>query len=141
MEPVLVEVEALARTQPEPALGAVRGSMVLEAHARLHRREHADEPLIDGMLREQPPSQVLLARGTRLEVVHRPLLAASLVESGRLDAFARREDERLVVEETNAGLLEEHEHSAIAHQRQERAPKDDAVEAVQGGRDKGAEMR
>ena len=74
VEEVLVDVQALARTQAQPALARVGRAMVLEAHAGLDGPEGTDQPLLDRMLREQFARQVLLVDRSGLQVANGPLL-------------------------------------------------------------------
>src|SRR5262249_25834663 len=73
VDEVLVDVEALARTQLQPSLTRVGRTVVLEAHARLDGLERADQPrLVERVLREQLPREILLAGAARLQVAHGP---------------------------------------------------------------------
>ncbi len=65
MDVVLVEMEALARPQFQPALAAILGEVVLEAAARLHDGEHANQPRVDGMLLKQLLRKSLFVGRTR----------------------------------------------------------------------------
>src|SRR5206468_1279139 len=88
VSPVLVDVQALARPQAEPPLGAVLGAVVLEAHAGLDDGERADEAPLDRVLLEQAPCEVLLARRGELQVAHGAVELGRLGERRLLDALA-----------------------------------------------------
>jgi hypothetical protein len=134
---VRVDVQALARPQTETALAGIRGAMVLEAHAGLDGLERADHPGRDGRLGQQAAGELLFVGGAGLEVADGPVVRDGLTEGRRLDAFAGRQDVVLEVEEADVRPLQEAEHAARPHQRQERATEDQTVEPGQHGGDTG----
>ena len=139
MLPVLVEVQALALAQSQPTFGDVRRTVVLERHARLHRRENADQSLVNGVLYQQASREVLLARRARLQVHDRPITAHRFRERRALEILAGRHDMSLEVQQRHRSPLEEGEHAEVAHERLKRAAKHEAVESGEHGSDKGAE--
>jgi hypothetical protein len=135
MHDVLVQMQALARPQPQPALLSLRRAVILERLTRLERGEHADQALLDRLLTKQPSGQRFLVDGRGLKVAHRSAQLVGLGERGLLEPFRRIADELLEVEQTDAGGLEKEEHAALSHQRQQMAAERQAIEARQCPRD------
>ena len=132
VQQVVVDMEALARTQLESALLQVWRSVVLEAHAGLDGLERADQPrLFQRMLREQLARQILFARAARGEVEHRASLTLRLSQCRLPDPLAGAQREVLEVEQADLRTGKEHVHASLAHQRQQRAAKHEAVESRQ----------
>ena len=141
MEEVLVDVEALAGTQPEPALVAVRRHVVLEGDAGLQRGQDADEPFLDGGLGEKTSCEILLADRARCDVADRTVEALRLGQRRGLDALGGVGDVLLEVEQSHTGTFQEVEHPVLAPELQQRSAKHKAVEAGQNASDQRAETR
>jgi hypothetical protein len=135
---VFVEVQALPAPPAQAALGGVRGAVVLEAHAGLDALEGTDQAFRERMLGEQAAGELLFVDRTGLEVADGAVVLDRLAEHGHLEAFAGGRDILLEVEEADVGPLQEAEHAAGHHERQERAAEHEAVEPGQHGGDVGA---
>src|SRR6266851_3367280 len=138
---VLVDVEALARPQTKTSFAWVRRAVVLEAHAGLDGAEGADQASLDRMLLEQSVGQSLFVGSGPLEVAHGPLLLDGLAQRSLPDAFTGRERIALEVEQAHSGVEQQPVHAALHDQRQQSPAEHQPVEAVQNGRDGGAETR
>jgi hypothetical protein len=88
MKAVLVEMEALARPQFQPAQARVLGEVVLEAAAGFDDGEHADQPCVDRMLLEELPSEGLFIPRARLQMPDRPIVLAGLCQRSVLELLA-----------------------------------------------------
>lgn len=75
--------------------------------------------------------------GPGLELANGAVVVDGLPERGRLDACARGQHVRPEVEEGDVGAGQEAAQPSFNHQRQKRAPKHEAVEPGQHGRDEG----
>ena len=134
VQEVLVEVQALARDQSEPAGGTVRRLVVLEAHAGLDRLQDADEPVVDGVLLEQEPGELFLVGRAPLQIPDRSVKLLRLGQRCFLDSGTRCLREVSKVDDPHPGIAQEDVHPAVAD-RPQRAAEDHAVEAGQNGRD------
>jgi hypothetical protein len=125
VNPVLVDVETLARSELETSLRRILRAVVLERHARLQRRERTDNALLDRMRGENLARGVLLADAAGREVLDRSLFGAR----GLLHAFGGREREVLEIEKPYRGAIQEVEHAVVAHQREQVAAKHHPIES------------
>ena len=135
MQEVLVEVKTLAWNEPETPLAAILGAVILEAHARLDRREGADEPLLHRVLGQELPRQILLAGLAGPQIDLRPTELSDINQRGRLELLGRTPDVLFEIQEPYAGALEAMEHAKLANQQQERPSEDQPVEPRQNGGD------
>lgn len=128
--PVLVEVQALSRARLESTFFGLGRTVVLEALARFHGAQHADEPgLLQRMLGKKLSRHVLLAELGRLQVAPRATKVVGHAEHRVLDARAGLEGEVLEVQQPHPGARQHHVHAAVGHQRLQNAAKHEAIKA------------
>src|SRR3990172_5243517 len=135
---VLVDVETLPGPKAEAALVGIRRAVILEAHAGFDRLEGADQALVHGVFGEQAAGEGLLVYRAGLQVADGAVVLERLAQRRCLDAFAGRQDIRLEVEEGDLGPRQDGVHPPRPHQGNEGAPKHEAVEAGEHGRDERA---
>jgi len=100
MDEVLVDVQALPRSQFQAAFVSILRSMIFETHAWLDGSKRADESTLDGILRKELVSEVFLADLPRLQVPERPLVAMNIDERGFFHSLTGLMHEVLEVEQS-----------------------------------------
>jgi len=81
--------------------------VVLEAHAGLDGRQQAHQASLDGVLRQQLSSEILLVGLARFEIADGSPELPRLDARSLLDPLARAKDKAPEVEEPDAGALQE----------------------------------
>src|SRR6185312_7307425 len=137
MEVVLVEMEALARPQFQPALARVLREVVLKAATGLDDGEHADQSRVDRMLLEELSSERLFIRRARFQMPDRPILLTGLCQRSILEPLAGGPNEVFEAEQLHPGPLEESVHAALADERDQGAAEHQPVKAGKNTDDRG----
>jgi hypothetical protein len=129
IEPVVIEMKALARMEPQSAFVTIGRTLVFERHARFDGLEHTDQPLLDRIFSQHFPRQLLFVHACRLEKRDRSVLSLRLCQGCLLDLFRRSKSELLEVQKLDLRILKQEPHTVMPHQRLQDAVKDHSVES------------